>query len=119
MDVFVMPSLSEGLSIALLEAMAARKPVVTTKVGGNPEIVVDGETGYLVPAKDVQSLASAILDMLSNPDQRIRFGENGRRRVEERFSLVTMAEGYQKLYTAAIEESSLRKKTVFKGLIPI
>jgi glycosyltransferase involved in cell wall biosynthesis len=119
MDVFVMPSLSEGLSIALLEAMAARKPVVTTRVGGNPEIVVDGETGYLVPVEDSHSLASAIFHMLTNPDQAIRFGENGRRRVEERFSLATMAEGYQKLYAAAIEESVPGKKTVFNGLIPI
>jgi glycosyltransferase involved in cell wall biosynthesis len=58
LDVFVLPSLSEGLSMAILEAMIAGKPVVATRVGGNPELVLDGETGFLVPPRDSQTLAS-------------------------------------------------------------
>src|SRR5207248_6954850 len=65
-DVFALPSLSERLSIALLEAMAAGRPVVATNVGGNPELVTAGETGLLVPAGDARSLAAAIAGLLND-----------------------------------------------------
>lgn len=98
MDVFAMPSLSEGLSIALLEAMAAGKPVVVTHVGGNPELVVEGETGYLVPAGDAPSLAQAILALLGDPSRAARFGVRAKQLVEERFTLGLMADKYCTLY---------------------
>ncbi len=100
MDVFAMPSLSEGLSIALLEAMSAGKPVVVTNVGGNPELVVDGETGILVPAKDPNALASAVTECLTNRERAERFGESGRRRWNQCFSLSIMVAKYQELYRA-------------------
>jgi len=101
-DVFVLPSLSEGLSIALLEAMAAGRPVVTTRVGGNPELVVDGETGVLVPPADVERLASALVGVLSDAATARRLGENGLRRVRSRFSIDGMVTAYQAIYEAAL-----------------
>ena len=73
-DVFVQPSLSEGLSIAILEAMAAAKPVVTTRVGGNPELVADGETGLLVEPKDAGALAAAVIRVLTDAAEARRLG---------------------------------------------
>ena len=66
MGIFVLPSLSEGLSIALLEAMASGKPVIATDVGGNPEVVVDDETGFLVPPRDADALAAKLLLLLAD-----------------------------------------------------
>lgn len=100
MDVFVLPSLSEGLSIALLEAMAARRPIVATNVGGNPELVQPGETGYLSAPQDSKGLAAYVLTLLSNGELARRFGENGRKRVEKHFSLTAMTDRYQSLYAS-------------------
>jgi glycosyltransferase involved in cell wall biosynthesis len=98
MDVFVLPSLSEGLSLALLEAMAARRAVVATRVGGNAELVVEGETGMLVPSKDSEQLASAICKLLGDKAMREEFGRKAATRIQERFSAVQMADRYQCLY---------------------
>ena len=97
-DVFVLPSLSEGLSLALLEAMAASKPVVASKVGGNPEVVADGRNGFLVPAADPDALADRIVRLLGNADLAARFGAAGRRRVDEDFTIATMVRRYDELY---------------------
>jgi len=86
-DVFVMCSTSEGLGMPLLEAMACRRAVVASRVGGIPEVVVDGETGILVPARTPRALASAIATLLGDPRRRDQLGEAGRRRVEERFTI--------------------------------
>jgi glycosyltransferase involved in cell wall biosynthesis len=101
MDVFAMPSLSEGLSIALLEAMAVGKPVVVTRVGGNPELVAEGETGYLVPAGDAHALAQAILALLCDPNRARTFGAWAKQLVQERFTLGHMADQYLRLYQQA------------------
>jgi len=98
MDIFAMPSLSEGLSIALLEAMAAAKPVVATDVGGNPELVASGETGLLVPAKDPEALAHALVQLLNDPATMQRYGQAGLKRVRDRFALQTMTSEYQAIY---------------------
>jgi glycosyltransferase involved in cell wall biosynthesis len=98
MDVFVMSSLSEGLSLSILEAMAAGKPVVATWVGGNPEIVQEGRTGFLVPSGDSDVLGSRILTLLKNRDLVKSLGDVGRKRVEENFSAERMAAQYQELY---------------------
>ena len=98
MDIFVLPSLSEGLSIALLEAMAAGKPVIATDVGGNAEVVVDGETGFLVPPRDSDGLAGKICLLLGGNPRSRRMEENSRRRVQQYFSFEAMVNKYQDLY---------------------
>lgn len=103
LDVFVLPSLSEGLSMAILEAMIAGKPVVATEVGGNPELVLNGETGVLVPPRDSQALAAGVISILTNSGRASRFGENGRRRAEGQFSLQTMVQSYQTLYDECLK----------------
>ncbi|RDV84839.1 glycosyltransferase family 4 protein [Ammonifex thiophilus] len=101
-DIFVLPSLSEGLPLALLEAMAAGKPVVATAVGGIPEVVQEGRTGYLVPPGDAQALARALLSLLESPDRAREMGEAGRKRVEERFSSQRMAQEVMAIYREAL-----------------
>jgi glycosyltransferase involved in cell wall biosynthesis len=102
MDIFVMPSLSEGLSMAILEAMAAGLPIVATNVGGNPEIVLDGETGFLVPPENSHILAARVVDLLQDRRRARDFGDSGKRRVAERFSLSMMVDAYQNCYESAI-----------------
>ena len=87
LDLFVLPSLDEGMPLAVLEAMAAGLAVVATAVGGVPECVVSGETGLLVPPGQSGPLAAAILELLGDSARRRRLGEAGRRRVLERFGL--------------------------------
>lgn len=94
----VHPSLQEGFCNALLEAMAASRPVVATDVGGNAEAVVEGQTGLLVPAGDADRLAAAILNVLGRPDRGEAMGRAGRRRVEERFQRSKMLPQYEALY---------------------
>ena len=84
-DVFVQPSRSEGLPLAVLEAMAAHRPVVATRVGGVAEAVLDGETGYLVPPGDPAALAAALDKVLSAPDRGAALGCAGRARVDAEF----------------------------------
>ena len=98
MSVFVMPSLSEGLSLALLEAMVAGRPVVATRVGGNAELVANGETGILVKSKDPEALAAAICKLLGNKAMREEFGRKAVTRAQERFSARQMADNYRTLY---------------------
>ncbi|HQV09750.1 MAG TPA: glycosyltransferase family 4 protein [Nitrospira sp.] len=103
LDVFVLPSLSEGLSMAILEAMVAGKPVIATDVGGNPELVEDGSTGCLVPPEDSQALADRLVFLLTNSTCASQFGKNGQLRAQGRFSLQTMVQEYQTLYDQCIE----------------
>ena len=105
LDVFVLPSLSEGLSMAILEAMMAGKPVIATRVGGNPEIVLDGETGFLVPPRDSQTLADQLVTLLTDKEQAAQFAARGKRRAEEQFSLKTMVHAYQSLYDKCLRSN--------------
>src|SRR6266852_3877922 len=98
MDVFVLPSLSEGLSLALLEAMAATKPIVATSVGGNPEAIVDGVTGLLVDPRDPKALANRIISILGDRIQAEQLGVRGRERAVQHFSIERMVDEYQQLY---------------------
>jgi glycosyltransferase involved in cell wall biosynthesis len=86
-DMFVLPSLSEGLSSAILTAMACSLPVIATNVGGIPELVRNGVTGLLVPPGDPQSLGGAIQQLLDDPDAAFQMGLRGRARAEEHFTL--------------------------------
>ena len=85
-DVVVLPSRREGLPVVALEALALERPLVATRVGGTPTVVVDGETGWLVSAEDEPDLAAAIVACVRDPDERVRRGRSGRRLVEEQFS---------------------------------
>lgn len=102
MDVFTMPSLSEGLPLSLLEAMAAGTPPVVTSVGGMPEVVQDGRTGFLVPPGDPNSLARKVLGLLEDPSLAANLGKAARATVLERFSLERMVNEYRDLYQAVM-----------------
>ena len=106
-ELFILPSLWEGLPNALLEAMAAGKPVVATKVGGIPEIVVHGETGMLIPPRDTDALAAAIIDLLQNRLKAKDMGEAGRIRAGKRFSIYKMIEKTENLYQELLKEKQL------------
>jgi glycosyltransferase involved in cell wall biosynthesis len=98
MDVSALTSFSEGLSITILESMRCGIPVVATRVGGNPEVVVDGVTGYLVPSGDVSAFASQTAKLLLDRELRKRMGEEARRRVERHFLLQDVASRYLENY---------------------
>lgn len=100
-DLFVLPSRMEGISLTVLEAMAAGKPVVTTAVGGNPEVIVHGETGLLVEPANELALADAMATLLADPSMRARFGRAGRERAAHLFSGERMVEAYASLYQSA------------------
>jgi sugar transferase (PEP-CTERM/EpsH1 system associated) len=98
LDAFVLPSLAEGVSNTILEAMACGLPVIATDVGGNGELVVEGRTGTLVPAADAEALARAIVAQARDPVAARAQGKAGRERVLSTFSLDAMVDGYRRLY---------------------
>jgi glycosyltransferase involved in cell wall biosynthesis len=95
---FVSSSLTEGISLTLLEAMAVGLPVVATAVGGNPEIIVPGKTGYLVPAGNPRALADAMILMCRDQSSWLQMGKSGRDRVAQNFDVHRMASDYEQLY---------------------
>jgi glycosyltransferase involved in cell wall biosynthesis len=97
-DVFVLPSLQEGLSIAVLEAMSAGLPVVATAVGGNSLLVREGQTGFLAPPRDADALAKAMEAVLTQPERASQLGAAGRARVQAEFSVEDTARRYLDLY---------------------
>jgi glycosyltransferase involved in cell wall biosynthesis len=97
-DVGVLSSHTEGLPVAVLEAMAARVPVVATAVGGTPEVVADGVTGWLVPPGNVALLAQRIGELLADDGKRRRLGDAARQRIEKEFTFRQMAQQYQDLF---------------------
>jgi glycosyltransferase involved in cell wall biosynthesis len=98
LDVFVLSSTVEGLSIATIEAMAAGKPVVATRSGGPQEIVDEGRTGFLVPPANSEAMAARICELLAHPDMAAVMGRNARKAVEGKFSLSGMVNQYENLY---------------------
>jgi glycosyltransferase involved in cell wall biosynthesis len=97
-DVVVVPSRSEGFGITPCEAGALGKPVVATDAGGLPEVVTDGVTGLLVPSRDPEALAAAVLELLGDPERAKRMGEAGRERVTEHFTVERMVKDYLAIY---------------------
>ena len=97
-DIFVMSSVTEGLGTSVLDAMAAGKPVVGTRAGGIPEVVVDGTTGLLVPPRDHEAMAAAIVTLLKDEGLRRRMGEAGLARARERFSAERMVQDTLRVY---------------------
>jgi sugar transferase (PEP-CTERM/EpsH1 system associated) len=100
-DVFCLPSRAEGISNTILEAMASGLPVLATRVGGNPELVVHGQTGTLVPHSDVAALAGAMAQLINDADLRRRYAEASFERAHAEFSIETMVARYTALYLAA------------------
>ncbi len=98
LDVFVLPSLAEGISNTILEAMASGLPVVATRVGGNAELVDDGTSGLVVPSDDEAALAAALARLACEPALAARMGEAARAQAQSRFSLDAMVQAYQGLY---------------------
>jgi len=97
-DICVLPSLSEGMSNAILEYMAAGKPVVATRVGGNPELVTDGLEGILVDKENVVQLKDAIVSLLQDPAKRKNMRDLGRAKIHEQFRMEKMIGKYEKLF---------------------
>jgi len=109
MDVSVLTSFSEGLSITLLESMECGIPVVVTRVGGNPEVVSDGSTGYLVPPGDVPAFAERTIRLLRDRELRKRMGEAARRRVERQFRIQDVASRYMETYDGLLSGTDGRR----------
>jgi L-malate glycosyltransferase len=109
LDVSVLPSFSESLSNTVLESMAAGVPVVATRVGGNSELVRDGETGHLVPPNDEIALAHALEHLLTNEPVRREWGKRAREVAHAEFSLARMTQEYQKLYTTLLARKSWKR----------
>jgi glycosyltransferase involved in cell wall biosynthesis len=105
LDLFVMSSVTEGLGTSLLDAMAARRPIVATTAGGIPEVVVDGKTGLLVQPRDGKGLAQAILTLLRDPERRERMADAGYRRVRSEFSVDRMVEATLDVYARVANRS--------------
>ena len=94
--------------MSILEAMAMGKPVVATRAGGNPEVVADGVTGFLVPARDGLALAKAIKRLLDDPAAAARMGQAGRARVEREFTVRGMVRRMEELYANLLREAGGR-----------
>jgi len=105
-DVFVLPSLNEGISNTILEAMSTGRPVVAANVGGNPELVEDGRSGTLYSAADPQALDEALLRYVEQPTLRVAHGAAARERVLSQFSLDSMVLRYAEFYRELLETPS-------------
>jgi glycosyltransferase involved in cell wall biosynthesis len=108
LDVFVLPSLNEGIPGAVREALAMKVPVVATDVGGTADAVIDGETGRLVPPKDRTAIADAVTTLLTSPEKRQRMGRNGRQHVVTKFSMQNYVDRYEKLLHRTINNKTYK-----------
>lgn len=106
MDIFVLPSLAEGISNTILEAMASGLPVVATATGGNPELVKDGDNGYLVPVADADALADRLQQMLEDLEGSRAMGRRGRERVEQEFNWDRTVDRYLSIYDEVLAADS-------------
>jgi len=104
-DIFVLPSLAEGMSNSLLEAMATALPCVVSGIGGNTDLIADGQTGRLVRTASAQAWSQTLLDLLEEPGDARRLGLEARRRIDEEFALNVVVERYVELYRRMIDGS--------------
>jgi glycosyltransferase involved in cell wall biosynthesis len=117
-DLSVLPSRSEGFGRVNLEAMAMGKPVISTKIGGIPEVVLDGVTGILVPPRDSKALSHAVMMLLSDSHLRESMGQEGRRRVEEHFTLQAHVQRIERIYAEG-SQGGIDLSLALQALSPI
>ena len=110
LDCFALPSLAEGISNTILEAMSTGLPVVATDVGGNADLVVNGSTGQIVPPADVEALATALVRMASDPARARAMGREGRAEAERRFSMQAMVDTYQGVYDRLLGRATVGQR---------
>lgn len=110
LDIVVHPALREGLGVSLLQAALVGVPIVASAVGGIPEIVIDGETGYLTQPGDVDAISSSILKLLRDPELARQLGENGRKLVFSEFSVDQMVEGNLRVYRDVLKSAPLPRQ---------
>ena len=108
LNAFVLPSLAEGVSNTILEAMACGLPVIATDVGGNAELVQHGQAGLVIPPDDVPAMAQALCKLATQPLEAQRMGAAGRAAIEQRFSLQAMVAAYQRLYDRSLDAAGAR-----------
>jgi len=118
LDVFVLPSLSEGFSNTLLEAMAAGVPPVATKIGGNTEIIEHGRSGLLVTPRDVEGIVNCFVHLARAQEWRLELGRNARERIVRHFSLERMLQRYDRMYSELMERSRVAQSHK-RNLAPI
>jgi glycosyltransferase involved in cell wall biosynthesis len=111
LDVVALSSLNEGTPVSLIEAMAAAKPVVATRVGGVSDVILDKESGYLVQSKDAEGLARGILDLLRAPDRAREMGLAGRVAVHPKYASETLLANIEKLYLELLRELRLKRRS--------
>ena len=111
LNCFVLPSLAEGISNTILEAMSSGLPVVATRVGGNAELLAQGVSGELVPPADAPAMAEALARLAGNPEQAAGMGRVGRVEVERRFNLPAMVAAYQGLYDRLLAQAGALTRT--------
>jgi glycosyltransferase involved in cell wall biosynthesis len=104
MDIFILPSLWEGFGLVLLEAMALARPIIASNVGPIPEIVVNGETGLLVPSQDIDALSNAIVTLAEDSNMRIRMGKSGLQRAQEYFTIEQMITKTEHVYCYCLKQ---------------
>ena len=110
-DAFVMSSLWEGMPLVLLEATACARPIVATDVGGNREVVLHGETGYLVPPRNPDALADAMLRLMNLPEpERLAMGQAGRQHIVENFDIERIVDRWEQLYLELLERKNLLQR---------
>jgi len=103
-DLFVLSSLSEGTSVALLEAMSSGLAPIVTNVGGNPSLVDDNVNGLLISTKNVEELSGKLIYLLKDDETRNKFGENASRKIREKFSITKMVKEYENLYSSLLNK---------------
>lgn len=111
LNCFALPSLAEGISNTILEAMSTGLPVVATDVGGNADLVAHGRTGHVVPPADVEALAGALVQMASDPARAKAMGQAGRVEAERRFSLQAMVGAYQGVYDRLLGRATVVQRS--------
>jgi len=102
MDIFVLTSLYEGMPNAIMEAMSCALPCVATEVGGTPELVLHGKTGFLVPPQKEKPILDFILQLINDRTLRLDLGKNGRERIKDNFNLEKMSSSYEQLYNSVL-----------------